>query len=437
MAASAQHRLSPFTLSPRAPLTVAPSRQGPLLVMVLVLLLALVPTQSYGAGELPPAAPSPHAVDPFKELIIVDDQVVRDKRSEALGPWSAGTLLSQLLPKTATVKEKSDLVKTLFTKWLTDQKLPNGQVSAKRDSAEFIILCPWIDASFDNKDCKGDLDLAKAPFRLLSIVNRVDIGSHTPDGKGEARFVYTLLDAHTVEQNTVGSSRQFTLIFEYNMTPAPFSRYRWALSWHHLGLLPCTTAGDCEGFRKYLTQLTRSFTDYQEGSSHLPFGTYLSQVRSSELQLDTPWQWREFLLQKPDDGPLEFAQTYVVQTPMSKMNGNPELGEWIEENRELIKKGTYKLPEKFRGAESDTMGRTLWNFPDLSEPIRRAFAKNTCNGCHVSETEPISRFYHIAPFENLIGRKRLSPYMFDEAIPERLAIFEKILRKKAASPPSQ
>lgn len=411
----------------------------PRFCLAIVVVVGLMSPLSYAgqrtlrvAGDLPPAGPSPHEVDPFKELIIVDDQVVRDPRAEGLGPWSAGYLFSQLLPPTATVKEKSDLVKSLVKRWFKDQVLPNGQVSYKRDSAEFIILCPWINESFNQSDCKGDLDLSKSPFRLLGIVNRVDIGSHTPNGKGEARFVYALLDAHTDEQNTIGGGKQFTLIFEYNMTPAPFSRYRWSLSWHHLGLLTCTTAEDCEGYRRYLTQLTRSFTDYQGNKNpQLPFGTYLSQVRSSELQLDNPWQWREFLLKKDEGAPLEFAQTYVVQTPPNKLNGNEELAEWINANKEIIKKGTYKLPEKFRGADSDTMGSTLWKFPDVSEPIRRAFAFNTCNGCHVNETEPLARFYHIAPFENLIGRKRLSPYMFDVAIPKRLQIFEKILAKKA------
>lgn len=414
MVASAQHHWSPFS---------------PIMPCGALLLAAWLMTSPASAGELPPAPPSTHEIDPFKELLIVDDQVVRDKRSEAMGPWTAGYLFDQLLPPTATVKQKSDLVKSLFTKWNSDQKLPNGQVSAKRDSAEFIILCPWINVSFDNKDCKGDLDLSKAPFRLLGIVNRIDIGSHTVDGKGEARFVYALLDSHTVEQNTVGSARQFTLIFEYDITPAPFDRKRWAQTWHHLGQLKCTTADDCEEFREYLTKLTKSFTDYQEGNAKLPHNTYLSQVRSSELQLMDPWQWREFVLKKPEGGPLGFAQTYTFQTPHNDMNGNEELGAWIDENRELIKKGTYVLPEKFRGGESNNMGgRTQWRFPELDEPIRRAFAKNTCNGCHMSEEEPISRFYHIAPFENLVGRKRLSPYMFDVAIPKRLQTFEKILK---------
>lgn len=396
--------------------------------MALALTAGSVATAQSG---LPPASPSPHEVDPLKELVIVDDNVVRDPRAEGMGPWSAGYLFSQLLPPTATIKEKSDLVKTLVKSWFTDQVMPNGQISYKRDSAEFIILCPWINESYNNKDCQGDLDLAKAPFRLLGIVNRVDIGSHTPDGKGEARFVYALLDAHTDEQNTIGGGKQMTLIFEYNMTPAPFSRYRWSLSWHHLGLLPCPTKEGCESYRKYLTQLTKSFSDYQGEREGLPLGTYLSQVRASELQLDSPWQWREFLVAKGDEGSrLKFQQTYVVQTPGNKFNGNEELGAWIMANREAIKKGTYRIPEKFRGADSDTTGRTLWRFPEVTEPIRRAFALNTCNGCHVNETEPLAQFYHIAPLDNLIGKQRLSPYMFDVAIPKRLQIFEKILAKK-------
>lgn len=417
--------------SDSSPILLSALSRAALNLLGAAVALSLTAMPAWASPKLPPASPSPHEVDVLKELMIVDDNVVRDPRSEALGPWSAGYLFSQILPPDATVKQKSDLVKSLVTRWFKDQTLPNGQVSAKRDSAEFIILCPWINASYNNQDCKGDLDMAKAPFRLLGIVNRVDIGSHTPDGKGEARFVYSLLDSHTPEQNTIGSPRQFTLIFEYNITPAPWTRHRWSLSWHHLGLLGCADKAGCEGYRRYLTQLTQSFTDFQgDSNDKLPYGTYLSQLRSSELQLDTPWQWREFMLDKKDGEPLKFRQAYVFQTPANSFNGNEELGAWIDENRELIKKGTYEIPEKFRGAESNTTGRTLWNFPDLDEPIRRAFALNTCNGCHVNETEPLARFYHIAPTDNLVGKQRLSPYMFDVALPKRLQIFEKILAKK-------
>lgn len=363
-------------------------------------------------------------IDPYKELVIVNPIVVEDSKSESNGPWSAGYLFSQMAPKNATVKEKSDLVKSWIQNWMVDYNLKaNNHLTEKRDSIEFIILCPWIEASFENKDCKGDLDLKKAPFRLKGIINRVDVGNQTDDSKGEARFVFSLLDAHTETQNSIGATKSFTVIFEYNLTKSPHSLKQWATMWHKLGKYPCDLSSGCEEYKKELQKITKKFSNRTSKSIYRNVPSYLSQIRTNEFQLNSPWQFREFILTKEEDpSRITLKQTSVNQTPQNKFNQNEELAEFIRTNEEKILSGNYKIPMKFRAGSSDSMGEVKWSFPNISENLRATFAKKTCNGCHINETQSISGFYHISP------RGKLSPFMIQEAIPERVEILKKILQ---------
>src|SRR5690606_792741 len=110
------------------------------------------------------------------------------------------------------------------------------------------------------------LDLSKAPFRLLAIVNRIDLRSDgggyggggviggpiraadapgamiAPDAMiapapmpvhaGEGRFVFGVLDPQ-------GRPLPFTVIFEYELPASdPREVLGWARSWHALGEVP-------------------------------------------------------------------------------------------------------------------------------------------------------------------------------------------------------
>jgi hypothetical protein len=77
----------------------------------------------------------------------------------------------------------------------------------------------------------GKLDMSRAPFKLISIVNRMDLHAGS---NGETRFVYGLFDLN-------GNGMLMTVIFEYGLpdkdpnTGATLTRKSWASKFHALG----------------------------------------------------------------------------------------------------------------------------------------------------------------------------------------------------------
>ena len=82
-------------------------------------------------------------------------------------------------------------------------------------------------------------DLANAPFRLLAIVYRPDLGVVDGNGTirsaGEARFVFTALDLSKVRPLDEASPLPFTVIFEYGLRASDRDGVKaWAERWHRL-----------------------------------------------------------------------------------------------------------------------------------------------------------------------------------------------------------
>ncbi len=83
-------------------------------------------------------------------------------------------------------------------------------------------------------------NLANAPFRLLAIVYRPDLGVVDRDGTirsaGEARFVFTALDLSKVRPLDEAPPLPFTVIFEYGLRASDRDGVKaWAERWHRLG----------------------------------------------------------------------------------------------------------------------------------------------------------------------------------------------------------
>ena len=75
------------------------------------------------------------------------------------------------------------------------------------------------------------LCLSKAPFRLLSIVNRIDLWKSDEKGvapidAGEGRFVFCLTEGFSSEEDSYIRNEahpiQFTVIFEYEQGAVSF-----------------------------------------------------------------------------------------------------------------------------------------------------------------------------------------------------------------------
>jgi hypothetical protein len=235
-----------------------------------------------------------------------------------------------------------------------------------------------------------------APFRLIAVVNRVDLASEPCDlGGGEVRYVYAAVDPVTLK------ALDLTLILE---VPYPTTRTaaEWASAWEDLAALP---AG--ERFSAGLAELTRDIR--AEGD---PLRVRL---RSNEVALSQPdapvWEMREFHLQI-SDGALELAQAPLEFTPRS--DADPaELSAYVLDHASEIERSGASLPEALQaGAASIEAPDFSWKVLGVSERLRRAFSLQTCNGCHGGDTASLP-FRHIGPSASLGTPARLSRFLYD------------------------
>jgi hypothetical protein len=201
---------------------------------------------------------------PNRELVITDPTVVGDERaSNALAgaPWSFRFIMEQMAPAGV---DPADFVND----WLGQFEIARGSVNgfAVDVRAASALRALWPTTA------GGKLDLARAPFRLLAITNRIDLHEAT---NGEARFVFGVVDAG-------GAGRPMTVIVEFEL-PArhprsgiPLTRQNWAGAFHRLGRLPFGPS-----YNATLQSLTDLLT--RRGTSPgKPGGSSIAQVRTND-----------------------------------------------------------------------------------------------------------------------------------------------------------
>jgi hypothetical protein len=146
----------------------------------------------------------------------------------------------------------------------------NGQTVAPRKVE--ALLKPWEDTGFD---------LSRLPFRLLAIVNRVDLRRgplQVNENGGEVRFIFGAVDlAHQCHP------LRFTVIVEYGVRKKGCGELReWARQWAALSELDFADPR----YRATLETLTRPLI-----VSHRTIGrpnhSWLDQVRTNETDLGT------------------------------------------------------------------------------------------------------------------------------------------------------
>ena len=153
----------------------------------------------------------------------------------------------------------------------------NGFPVTNRSKGAEALITAWP------KTSAGKLDLAKSPFVLLAITNRIDLGASNTD-PGEGRLVFGLSDG-----------RPMTVIFEYKL-PTKIARKEWAKKWHALAPLDFGTP-----YNKALVALTDLFVG-KNASPARANGSAIGQVRTNEIQLALDsgiapvWSLREFHL---------------------------------------------------------------------------------------------------------------------------------------------
>lgn len=345
------------------------------------------------------------------ELAITALSVVEDPvRTAPGGAWHFGTLMRAM----AGDQDPSTLVRQWLRTWTTAQAV-NGLTVPARTQMMTKVLGPWEQRS---GGANQPLDFRHAPFRLLAIMNRMDLRQPGVQA-GEGRFVFGVLDA-------AGSPLQFTVILEYALPGGtPEAIQRWARDWHELGQLGLSHPM----YNAKLQALTDRFAKSGVMPGR-PFGNALNQIRTNEVDLGEPWEMREFNL--TDTG---LRPATVKLTPDLGFDNSSTLADYVRANETDILAEQHRVPEsfaglRFLGAASRVPEDFFWRAPGAASEVRHKFSLNTCSGCHTGETG--TEFTHVAP--RAAGRAAvLSPFLrggtVRDPVTQELRSFDDLTRR--------
>ncbi|MGP8120652.1 MAG: hypothetical protein ACLP8B_09025 [Xanthobacteraceae bacterium] len=312
---------------------------------------------------------TPPDISVEKELMITDLSVVNDARAEAAdGVWSFSHLVQSMA---ADRGAGSRLVKDWLRSWETSRTV-NGFALEPRAALGAAVTRSWMARDGATSEDDWMPDLAHAPFRLLAIVYRPDLGIIGADGAiasaGEARFVFTALDVGTGAGVDGAPPLPFTVILEYTLPARDRDQVRaWAERWHRLGRLPFGP-----GYNAALQEITDRFDRPTDGNP-------APRLRTND-GLSMPWQFREFHF---DAAAGLFANAPVTNTPHLSLIGHD-----TELSAQINAHPGEDIPLRFIGGSSE-IPDTAFRWPPMATAnnvVRHTFAMLTCNGCHSGET---------------------------------------------------
>ena len=363
------------------------------------------------------------SIHPKKELMIIDLSVVEDPcrtgwtaqgcGDGSRGAWTFGKLMASLAGL-RHVDENPRALSRFVVDWLRQMnksRLVNGIKVEGRPGVEGFVESWARISGFDGaNDPDLVLDMRRAPFRLLSIVSRLDLRRSASDGStlrgGEGRFVFCAL---SIDPRAPGDPVHWrplpaTVIFEYSLAAtSPREVIDWSQRWHALGSLPFG-----EQYNRALQEITDDFAG-PGLDADVPGGSSLSQLRTNEVAFGYPWELREFHLRDVDPSPVldssdtvRLVQAPVAQTVDLGLDGTERLSRFVNANSDLVRRGEHVVPLEFEGrpflagsafVPSKVFGWTVPTY-DCDEP-RHQLSLNTCNGCHGGETG--TAFVHVGP----------------------------------------
>jgi hypothetical protein len=324
-----------------------------------------------------------------RSLVITDIHVVNDERAQGLGPWSFGYLMTQLAQQQNRDLEPAAFVRDWLNLWNSEKKVNGDQLHARKVDR---FIKTWEDLGAGEGQ---PLDLKQAPFRLLAIVNRLDLRRNRAlkglalnagrDGSGEAgevRFVFCAVDATQPNRPPL----PFTVIFEYAVNPPQFEGVRaWAQKWFDLsGQQPGSPA-----FNQDLEKLTNLVTA-PDPDPQAPFPSMLAQLRTNEAAMGSTWEMRQFHIDR-DTGLLKPMP--LPDTPSGILNKTATISDYLTHHRDWLLAEQHHLPLKFPlgGSISTGQATRFWEGDGDMRPesrVRRFFSLSTCNGCHAGEAFP-------------------------------------------------
>lgn len=369
-------------------------------------------------------------IDPARSLVITNVRVVEDPTrtfnpctnvGNPNGPWTFKSLMTAMANQPTTGISPSTFVRNWLNKWLANQVV-NGFTVAQRTQMQTLVIDPWVAAS---GGIGRPLDLDKAPFKLLAIVNRVDLRSNSVYGggsAGEGRFVFGVIDRRPIAKGgpypggTAGCRpMQFTVIFEYGIDRRGCGIRDWGRQWYNLQRFTLGSTAYNAALQAITDQFTRA-----NAAPHKPNGSALNQLRTNEVELllnpptNPVWELREFRIGgDPGVNPGQLEMATVKLTPDLTRNQTPLLTSFVNLNTPLILLERHNVPLTFMGVNflggSSLAPRnptapvdvnTHWNNPPggpfiTNRQARHKFSLNTCNACHTGETNTV--FTHIKP----------------------------------------
>ncbi|HEU4405578.1 MAG TPA: hypothetical protein VFS43_09835 [Polyangiaceae bacterium] len=345
-------------------------------------------------------------VDRFKELVIVEPSVIGDARArnDANGPWSFRHLIEKMVPPGIS---PSDFVQAWVGTYDSQTRFNRFTVPS-RPRADEVLLCPWLLETPENgcdstcTNCTArTLDMAKAPFRLIALTNRIDLRlTEAAATAGESRFVFAA--TRGPGDDPASPPLRMTVGIEYrNPSDEGRTARYWAERWHQLGAHATYDGAFLNDLESLYAQVVA-----RPANGEL---SWLNQIRTNEVEFDWQWDMREFLL---SSGGLQLAAT--ARTPDKSVNGTQALADFVRANREAILLGQHTIPKDLEGAFAQITAP--WVVPGVDETLRNAFANSTCDGCHQSRQELRTENFHISPFDE--GAARLSRFLNDPANPE-------------------
>ncbi|MDP1914723.1 MAG: CARDB domain-containing protein [Myxococcales bacterium] len=335
----------------------------------------------------------------IRNLLVVEDPIRTNWSGSLTNPSDGAWTFGRLMTVMAGQNDPELFVRTWLAQWDTTQTVNGLPVPPRPMNA--LVTQPWLAASGGAR-----LDLRRAPFRLLAIVNRMDLRDLTRGSAGEGRFVFGVLGAG-------GNQLQFTVILEFNLPATTQADVdRWAADWHALGAQPIGSPG----YNQALETITSRFAGPAVSPTR-PNGSAINQVRSNEIALSAPWELREFRLNAAG----QLLQVPVAQTTDLPFNNSPALAQFINTNTAALLTDTHVVPATFNGAPFlagsalTNFGHT-WRAPGITNnEARFHFSVNTCNGCHAGETN--TPFLHVFP-RNVGQVAALSGFLTGTTVPD-------------------
>lgn len=326
------------------------------------------------------------------------------------GAWTFKRLMENIANEPVTGINAADMVEDWVNSLGIDQTINSFPIQATTRAAKLLNHWP--------RDNDGRLDLAHSPFRLLAIVNRIDLRTATAysnGGAGEGRFIFGIIKVDPNDLASTCMTELGTVIFEYGVPLQQCSAIKnYGLQWAELEDHALGSAS----YNAALQAITDQFTSANAVPAK-PNGSALNQLRSNDFPINSPWELREFHI-NPSTHWFDTVSTALTPNFNTYTNTgflSPILTQFINQNANDILLERHQIPVSYNDFPFLTgsalnpflsQGPKTWIVPGTNPEARHKFALNTCNGCHGTETG--TRFLHVEP-RHSGGESILSRFM--------------------------